>query len=172
MVWHLQHSRGFISALLQRRQQIKWFSVYSTAEVLYQPCCRGDSRSNGSVSIVQWRFYLSLVVEKTADQMVQCLQRSGGLTSALLQRRQRVKCFCVYSITGVVSQPWGRNYEPGLKLQAGLNLKAIDNGPEWEICRKEVNEAGRCACPMGTPCLKLVQALMHVMTPLISAQSL
>ena len=105
MVWCLQYSRGFISVLLQRRQQIRWFGDYSTAEVLSQSCCREDSRSDGLAPTAQQRFYFSLAVEETADQMVQCLQHSRGFISALLQRRQQIKWFSVYSTVEVLSQP-------------------------------------------------------------------
>ena len=103
MVWCQQYRESLISALLQRRQQIKWFGVYSTAEVLSQPCCWESGRSNGLVSTVQWKSYLSPVAEKAADQMVWCLWHSRSLISALLLRKWQIKWFGVNSTVKVLS---------------------------------------------------------------------
>ena len=103
MVWCQQYRESLISALLQRRQQIKWFGVYSTAEVLSQPCCWESGRSNGLVSTVQWKSYLSPVAEKAADQMGWCLWHSRSLISALLLRKWQIKLFGVNSTVKVLS---------------------------------------------------------------------
>ena len=98
------------------RWRIKWFGVNSTVKVLSQPCCREGSRSNGLVFIAQQKSYLSLVAEKAADQMVWCQQYSESLISVLLQRRQRIKWFGVYSTAEVLSQPccWESGRSNGL----------------------------------------------------------
>ena len=68
------------------REDSRSDGLVSTAQQMFlsQPCCSEDSRSHGLVSTAWQRFYLSLVVEKTADQMVWCLQHGRGFISVLL----------------------------------------------------------------------------------------
>ena len=81
MVRCLQHSGSLISALLQRKQQIKWFGVNSTVKVLSSVLLqiRWQIKWFGVYSTAE---VFSPVADKVADQTVWCLQTAEVISES------------------------------------------------------------------------------------------